>query len=79
MAELLHFAYHHHPSFVFMTDDDGTERFINDVYMQSMDIARSLVYSDLKDVILFHRKYTKTGYRASRDDDYGWSRVYGLS
>lgn len=53
MAELLHFAYHHHPSFVFMTDDDGTERFINDVYIQSMDIARSLVYSDLKDVILF--------------------------
>lgn len=53
MAELLHFAYHHHPSFLFMTDDDGTKHYINDVYTQSMDIARSLVYLNLKDVILF--------------------------
>ena len=53
MAELIDFAYRHHPKSIFMTSHDGTELSIEDVYKHSMDVARSLVYLNLKDVILF--------------------------
>ena len=53
MAELLHTAHRHHPKSIFMTSHDGTVSSIDDVYNQSMDVARSLLYLNLSDVILF--------------------------
>jgi len=53
MAELLYTAHRHHPNSIFMTSHDGIESSIDDVYKQSMDVARSLLYLNLSDVILF--------------------------
>ncbi len=53
MAELLYTAHRHHPKYIFMTSCDGIETTIDDVYKQSMEVARSLLYLDLNDVILF--------------------------